>query len=1066
MTSNAENSTGLKEDSKLTKVIGLMACGALASASLWLFNLSQAQDQEISGTPPRQTQSPAGNPWAEADASDPFGQVTNGFQSGTTVAPVGEQTVIRKRIQDELRLAELARHEGRNEEALRRATAARDLAVRFNIAFDKNELNPHTLIAQLAPSGSKPPASSQEEQAQYAAYLVRAAREDLKAGNAEAAYEKARTAQGLKVAYGPFDDRPEHLLADIARMQAAGVNPGSTVVSAPLPGQAPVANAPSTEIYPTEEHAAKKQSQQLLAAAEQAIQEGRYEEARKFAAQAGELPVVYNLFDRRPEQILAMIERASDSRMIVAREQKPQATTPESTSVPVAIAVPEMTSTPSTSPSANDNAREQALALLAEARQAVSRGDLQTANAKVEQARQFDVAYTLFDDRPEMIVAHINAIQKQQMLARQQPTEIPAGPWATDSSSRPMTVAAVTEAPTAVPQAPAVGTQAPSTSPAPSTTPAPGITPTPSTVAEAPTGLPRTPADNPQAGQKAAVVSLLNQSKALLEQGQLEQARAKAREAMQYDVAYDVFDLRPQQLLAEIDRRDVPSRTPTMVATNEVTPVEAALPTDSVKQNQVVTADVAPPQLTAAEAYREGVQLMRNGEREAARQIFLVAYQQQEELNPVQQQQLRDFLRQLSVKRNTAIEMVNNQVYDQDVNSNPSRIDLARQQQSIEYDRLRSETFNTIYQAERLRETDPEKALQLIDQAVTKLAETSLAPEVTDSLASQLRRSRGSIEKYKNQREPLIALEKRNDEVRSQIEQERKVQIRIEQDLADMTEEFNRLMRERRYPEAEIVAKKAKELAPEEPVAEMMVWKAKFARRIASNDELKDAKEESFWQQLDSVEWSAVNPVAKDSIAYPDAKDWKALTKNRQQFGGPDNRQRSAEELEIIESLNQPISLHFDNEPLSEVFRQIAMLADMNIWTDEQGLEEVGASSNTPVTMHIDGIKLKSALKLLLEPYGLDYNIADDVLKVTSSLRLQGELIPVVYNVADLVVPLPVMAGQFSSGTSGLAGRRFAGTGRQPDERAEPAVRKLAVPNQRPAGLGGKRRDYWWKQRT
>nr|ADY58456.1 type II and III secretion system protein [Rubinisphaera brasiliensis DSM 5305] len=1008
MTSNAENSTGLKEDSKLTKVIGLMACGALASASLWLFNMSQAQDQQLTGAPPRQATSSAAEWPAGLDAGDPFASQASEFQPAQSEPLAGEQTVIRKRIDDELRLAQKAKSEGRPEEALRRATSARDLATRFQISFGADELKPGDLIAELTTVASKPPVANQEEQARYAQYLIRAAREDLKAGRTQKAFEKAKTAQSLNATYGPFDDRPEHVLADVARRQTQGqMLAGNTTNNDAAPA------APRVGIDPTSEQSAKQQSQSLLAAAEKAVQEGRYDEARKLAGQADQLPVTYSLFDRRPEQILALIERASDSRMIVASEQKPQ----QASQAPVATTVPEMPVSPEPKvETAAAQHRNQALNLLAEARDAVSRGDLATANQKVSQAQQFDVTYTLFDDRPELIMAEINAVQKQQMLAQQQPAAAPA-------------IGTVQAPPIEAARAPMAGNTVAAKTAAQNTLAQ--NTAAPKDMTPAATAQP-TAANNPAKSQAHA---LLAQSREALSKGEYELAREKARQAMQYDVTYDVFDVRPQQILAEIDRRGgSPANPGTMLAQSDVTPIEAEMPAEqSVQSTGIVTASNGANQaeLSGVEAYSEGVQLLRNGEREAARQVFLVAFQKQDELNSVQKQQLQDVLRQLSVKRDDSIQMVNNQVYDEEVTKpeGSQRIDLVRQQQSIEYDRLRSETFNTVYQAERLRESDPVKALELIDTAMNKLAETNLSEDMTKSLAAQLRRSRSSIEKYKSQREPLIALEKRNEEVRSQIEQERKLRIRIEQDLADMTEEFNRLMREHRYPEAEIVAKKAKELAPEEAVTEMMVWKAKFARRIAVNEEIANGKEENFIDTLVEVDRGMLNPVVKDSIAYQDAKAWDALTKNRKQFGGPDNRQRTAEELEIIDSLNQPISLHFDNEPLSEVFRQVAMMADINIWTDEQGLEEVGASSNTPVTMHIDGIKLKSALNLLLEPYGLAYNIDDDVLKVTSTLRMQGELVPAVYNVADLVVPLPVMAGQFGAGSGLLGGAPGMGGG-------------------------------------
>src|SRR5947208_2019688 len=74
---------------------------------------------------------------------------------------------------------------------------------------------------------------------------------------------------------------------------------------------------------------------------------------------------------------------------------------------------------------------------------------------------------------------------------------------------------------------------------------------------------------------------------------------------------------------------------------------------------------------------------------------------------------------------------------------------------------------------------------------------------------------------------------------------------------------------------------------------------------------------------------------------------------------------------------------------------------------DFSGLESVGVSSDTPITISVDGIQFKSALNLMLEPLSLGYMIKDEVLQVTSKERQQGELVTRSYPVADLVIPIP-----------------------------------------------------------
>ncbi len=78
--------------------------------------------------------------------------------------------------------------------------------------------------------------------------------------------------------------------------------------------------------------------------------------------------------------------------------------------------------------------------------------------------------------------------------------------------------------------------------------------------------------------------------------------------------------------------------------------------------------------------------------------------------------------------------------------------------------------------------------------------------------------------------------------------------------VAKLVEEFNRLNHEQRYLESEIIARRLKELAPNDPVAQQ-IWKnSKFIRREMLNGQVADNKETSVWTQLNSIEESATAP--------------------------------------------------------------------------------------------------------------------------------------------------------------------------------------------------------------
>lgn len=122
--------------------------------------------------------------------------------------------------------------------------------------------------------------------------------------------------------------------------------------------------------------------------------------------------------------------------------------------------------------------------------------------------------------------------------------------------------------------------------------------------------------------------------------------------------------------------------------------------------------------------------------------------------------------------------------------------------------------------------------------------------------------------------------------------------------------------------------------------------------------------------------------------------------------------EKSAAEKRIVQQLDHPVSLHFEKTPLDEALKQLSKTADINIVLDSVGLQEEGLNSGTPITLDVEGIKIKSALSLMLAPLNLAYTIEDEVLKVTSATRAGGPLIAMTYPVADLVVPLPSLSRQ------------------------------------------------------
>lgn len=99
---------------------------------------------------------------------------------------------------------------------------------------------------------------------------------------------------------------------------------------------------------------------------------------------------------------------------------------------------------------------------------------------------------------------------------------------------------------------------------------------------------------------------------------------------------------------------------------------------------------------------------------------------------------------------------------------------------------------------------------------------------------------------------------------RPEIQSQARTQSAQSRELSELVEKFNESVDQRRYTEAEAIAKQAKALDPLNPVTTTMEWKAKFLRRDASNNGLADRKESNFWNQLNDVEESLADAYKPD----------------------------------------------------------------------------------------------------------------------------------------------------------------------------------------------------------
>lgn len=529
----------------------------------------------------------------------------------------------------------------------------------------------------------------------------------------------------------------------------------------------------------------------------------------------------------------------------------------------------------------------------------------------------------------------------------------------------------------------------------------------------APLASPRSGGVDPTMDAKAQASMLLDQAREAVAAGDFAKAEQLAKQAQSLNVRYAPYETRPETILFDVSKAKaqggggLPGRTPAAPSARQVGYEEAAPSARSGRAAEEVPADYASGAMPeAVRLFRAGEEAMRNRETDRALLLYRDAYAMQDQLDARTRQVLQDRLATLGGDKKGP------------ASAGSSMLSEADSADKVLVNQLSSEVERKKSEAARLKDTDVRKALAVLDEAREKVEDSAADPKVKEILLRRISRDYDEMSRDLEVRRPVVERQARNQKIKDDMDREKRNKVEVSEKLALMVEDFNKLMKEQRYREAELIARRAQLFAPDEVVVQSMLNQSRFVRDYARTKQIAEDKERGFVSALNNVEESAVPFDDNKPYQMPNAKDWSALTATRAHFNREKNRLTETE-VEIQQKLKTPVSLQFTNKPLSEVMAELGTLTAINVFLDPQGLSEEGVNTQTPVTINLSQpISMESALNLILQPLNLSYVIKDEVLKVTSKQMRNGEVYPVVYNVADLVVPIPNFV---PSGSMGLA---------------------------------------------
>lgn len=538
------------------------------------------------------------------------------------------------------------------------------------------------------------------------------------------------------------------------------------------------------------------------------------------------------------------------------------------------------------------------------------------------------------------------------------------------------------------------------------------------------------PAD-PQA-RKAFADRLMARGRLALDRGDIATGVQLARAAEAAKVPEDLYakgESRPWQLLL-----DAESAARQRASQNMVTQASGQLQQGAVAQASGNAAGEMPGQVQQVQnsdgfsapfvggnngqrLFREGMQALADGDRTTAREKFVEAWKYERELSPEVRQQLSEKLTLMQPDRLAPVRD----------GSALTPLDNVDMQQQAERQRLYQEVSGELSESQKISTSLPLEAVDRIARLRRRVEESSVDSQFKQQMLLIVDRAATEQRRYVEENRASIDLQLQNEQVQADIDAERSQNRAANEQVAQLVNEFNGLMRDRRYHEAETIARKVQLLKPDSEIAVQLLTTSTTALRNLMNEETQAAQEAYVFNAFNDIENSATGMNLDRPMNFGDVRDWEALTNRRASL--TDRTARNESEELIRKKLFTAVDCRFNGVPLNEVLRTLATVAGVPIVIDQRALSEARVNIDEPITLDLPtSVRLRSALDLVLERYNLTWMIESEVLKVTSKERKNANVYPIVYKLADLVTPIPNFISGYEDGLAGAMRAAYQNT--------------------------------------
>lgn len=367
----------------------------------------------------------------------------------------------------------------------------------------------------------------------------------------------------------------------------------------------------------------------------------------------------------------------------------------------------------------------------------------------------------------------------------------------------------------------------------------------------------------------------------------------------------------------------------------------------------------------------------------------------------------------------------------------------ALEQQRIQEQILETEVQESLRQARDIMGTAPERVIQDLKYL---LESVDAARDVRADVRLQLRNQ--ILAAIREAEVVSVDLTARRAEAEARraaaVQQQRLTDalLRDQERIQNLMLRFNALMDEGEFRVAEEeIAEQILEIAEindmprAQEVGISALRNSQLIGNYATIMSIRAQRQRNMLASLLLVEESHIPFPDEPPIVYPDPAFWESLNERKEKYGSVDLARSGSAEERIFRALDDIATLEFIETPLADVVEFLKDAHNIPIEIDTKALDDVGLSTDVPVTRNLKGITLRSALRLMLRELDLTYMIRDEVLLITTPEEAETQLTTKVYPVADLVMPIitnsinPFQGGGGFGGVGGFNGGGLGGGG-------------------------------------